>query len=223
MNFSEWLEGLRKINLSELDINNLGGWPPAIKTIAGVLLAVLILALGYNFHIKDMGDELDQATLQEQTLKDQFGSKAFQAANLETYTQQLKDMEISFGAMLRQLPSDTEVPGLLEDITRTGLGSGLEFEEIKLLPEVTQQFYIELPIQITVTGNYHDLGTFVSGVSSLPRIVTLHDFEVKPVVDGNTSLLRMSILAKTYRYNDSDGAKGKGKAATQPQDKGAAK
>ncbi|WAH58390.1 type 4a pilus biogenesis protein PilO [Pseudomonas silvicola] len=219
MNFSEWLEGLKKFNLSELDINNLGGWPPAIKTLAGVLLLILILALGYNFHISDMGDQLEQAQNQEQTLKDQFASKAFQAANLEAYTQQMKEMEISFGAMLRQLPSDTEVPGLLEDITRTGLGSGLEFEEIKLLPEVTQQFYIELPIQITVTGNYHDLGTFVSGVSSLPRIVTLHDFEVKPVVEGNTTLLRMNIVAKTYRYNDSD----KAKAPGQVQDKGAAK
>ncbi len=115
---------------------------------------------------------------------------------------QMKEMEESFGALLRQLPSDTEVPGLLEDITRTGLGSGLEFEEIKLLPEVAQQFYIELPIQISVVGGYHDLATFVSGVSSLPRIVTLHDFEIKPVAPGSTSKLRMSILAKTYRYND---------------------
>ncbi|MGY4491968.1 type 4a pilus biogenesis protein PilO [Pseudomonas sp. TE3610] len=221
MNFSEWLDGLRKINLSELDVNNLGGWPPAIKTLAGVLLMIVILALGYNFHISDLGDELERAQAQEQSLKEQFTTKASLAANLEAYTQQMKDMEISFGAMLRQLPSDTEVPGLLEDITRTGLGSGLEFEEIKLQPEVTQQFYIELPIQITVTGNYHDLGTFVSGVSSLPRIVTLHDFEVKPVVDGNTTLLRMNILAKTYRYHDSD--KDKPKGAGQAQDKGAAK
>ncbi|WP_455925163.1 type 4a pilus biogenesis protein PilO [Pseudomonas putida] len=221
MNFSEWLDGLRKINLSELDVNNLGGWPPAIKTVAGVLLMIVILALGYNFHISDLGDELQRAQTQEQTLKDQFATKAFQASNLEAYTQQMTEMETSFGAMLRQLPSDTEVPGLLEDITRTGLGSGLEFEEIKLLPEVTQQFYIELPIQITVTGNYHDLGTFVSGVSSLPRIVTLHDFEVKPVVDGNTTLLRMNILAKTYRYHDSD--KDKPKGPGQAQDKGAAK
>jgi type IV pilus assembly protein PilO len=94
------------------------------------------------------------------------------------------------------------VPGLLEDITRTGLGSGLEFEEIKLLPEAAQQFYIELPIQITVVGAYHDLATFVSGVASLPRIVTLHDFEIKPLDAANPSRLRMSILAKTYRYND---------------------
>ena len=94
------------------------------------------------------------------------------------------------------------VPYLLEDITRTGLGSGLEFEEIKLLPEVTQQFYIELPIQITVTGAYHDLATFVSGVAGLPRIVTLHDFELAPASKEGGSKLRMSILAKTYRYND---------------------
>jgi type IV pilus assembly protein PilO len=202
VNFSEWLEGLRKIDINELDLNNIGSWPAAVKTIAGVLLLGLILGLGYNFHIKDLDDQLELKRAAETTLKDQFSSKAFQAANLEAYTEQMKEMETSFGAMLRQLPSDTEVPGLLEDITRTGLGSGLEFEEIKLLPEVTQQFYIELPIQITVIGSYHDLAAFVSGVASLPRIVTLHDFEVKPVSENNTSLLRMSILAKTYRYND---------------------
>ena len=114
-------------------------------------------------------------------------------------------MEVSFGALLKQLPSDTEVPGLLEDITRTGLGSGLEFEEIKLLPEVAQQFYIELPIQIKVVGGYHDLATFVSGVASLPRIVTLHDFDLVPAAAGSSSKLRMGILAKTYRYNDKGG------------------
>ncbi|MNJ59949.1 Pilus assembly protein, PilO [compost metagenome] len=112
------------------------------------------------------------------------------------------EMEESFGAMLRQLPSDTEVPGLLEDITRTGLGSGLEFEEIKLMPEVAQQFYIELPIKIGVVGAYHDLATFVSGAASLPRIVTLHDFEIKPLSADSGSKLRMGITAKTYRYND---------------------
>ena len=203
MNVSRWMDSLRKIELSELDLNNIGSWPAAAKVIVGIVLMALILGLGYNFHISDLEMQLDQQTSQEATLKEQFSSKAFQAANLETYTEQMNEMETSFGAMLRQLPSDTEVPGLLEDITRTGLGSGLEFEEIKLLPEVTQQFYIELPIQITVTGSYHDLATFVSGVASLPRIVTLHDFEVKPASpEGGGSQLRMNILAKTYRYND---------------------
>ncbi|WP_397450302.1 type 4a pilus biogenesis protein PilO [Pseudomonas sp. NA-150] len=202
MNPREWLDGLRKIDINDLDLNNLGSWPAAVKTIAGVLVMVLVLALGYNFYLKDLQTQLDLSRATEETLKGQFATKAFQAANLEAYKVQMKEMENSFGALLRQLPGDTEVPGLLEDITRTGLGSGLEFEEIKLLPEVTQQFYIELPIQITVTGAYHDLATFVSGVASLPRIVTLHDFELKPVEAGNTQKLRMSILAKTYRYNE---------------------
>ncbi|WAG78666.1 type 4a pilus biogenesis protein PilO [Metapseudomonas furukawaii] len=202
MSLSESLENLRKIDLADLDLNNLGSWPLAVKVITCILLLVLVLALGYNFHLKDLETQLDLKRAEEATLKQQFATKAFQAANLEAYKDQMKEMETSFGALLRQLPSDTEVPGLLEDITRTGLGSGLEFEEIKLLPEVTQQFYIELPIRISVVGGYHDLATFVSGVSSLPRIVTLHDFEIKPLDQAGGSKLRMSILAKTYRYND---------------------
>ncbi len=202
MSLASSLESLRSVDLSDLDMNNLGSWPAAAKVIAALLLMALMLGGGYYFYLSDMQDSLDQQKAQEETLKQQFSSKAFQAANLEAYKEQMVEMEASFGALLRQLPSDTEVPGLLEDITRTGLGSGLEFEEIKLQPEVTQQFYIELPIQIKVVGGYHDLATFVSGVSSLPRIVTLHDFEIKPESPGSSSKLRMSILAKTYRYND---------------------
>lgn len=202
MNPAGWFEGLRKIDINDLDTNNIGSWPPAIKALAGGLLMVLVLALGYSFYLSDLEDQLALKHEEESTLKEQFATKARMAANLELYTQQMKEMENSFGVLLRQLPSDTEVPGLLEDITRTGLGSGLEFEEIKLLPEVTQQFYIELPIQITVTGAYHDLATFVSGVAGLPRIVTLHDFDLAPVDPESGPKLRMSILAKTYRYND---------------------
>src|SRR5690606_24569900 len=131
MSFSDSLESLRKIDLADLDVNNLGSWPIAVKVITCVLLLIIVLALGYNFHLKDLELELDTKRAEEATLKDQFASKAFQAANLEAYKEQMKEMETSFGALLRQLPSDTEVPGLLEDITRTGLGSGLEFEEIK--------------------------------------------------------------------------------------------
>ncbi len=199
---SEWLASLRNIDFNDLDTSNIGSWPPAVKGLAGALLMILVLALGYNFFVSDMESELETKRTEEATLKEQFSSKAHMAANLELYTQQMKEMENSFGILLRQLPSDTEVPGLLEDITRTGLGSGLEFEEIKLLPEVAQQFYIELPIQITVTGGYHDLATFVSGVAGLPRIVTLHDFELAPANPEGGTKLRMSILAKTYRYND---------------------
>ncbi|QLC73494.1 type 4a pilus biogenesis protein PilO [Pseudomonas sp. LPB0260] len=202
MSLSESLESLRKIDVSDLDFNNVGSWPAAVKFIAGVILFVAVLALGYNFHLQDLQVQLEGQQAQEDVLKQQFATKAFQAANLEAYRAQMEEMEVSFGALLKQLPGDTEVPGLLEDITRTGLGSGLEFEEIKLLPEAAQQFYIELPIQIKVVGAYHDLATFVSGVASLPRIVTLHDFELTPAETDSTSKLRMSILAKTYRYND---------------------
>jgi type IV pilus assembly protein PilO len=206
MSLNDSLESLRQIDLSDLDFNNIGSWPAAVKFIAGVLLLVAVIALGYNFHLKDLQVQLEAKHAEEVSLKEQFASKAFQAANLDEYKEQMQEMEVSFGALLRQLPSDTEVPGLLEDITRTGLGSGLEFEEIKLLPEAAQQFYIELPIQITVVGAYHDLATFVSGVASLPRIVTLHDFDLVAANDDGSSKLRMSILAKTYRYNDKEGA-----------------
>lgn len=202
MSIKSSLEGLRSIDLNDLDMNNVGSWPAAVRFIAGLLLFIIVLGLGYNFHLKDLQAMLEQHQGEEVTLKDQFSIKAFQAANLEAYKEQMEEMEVSFGALLRQLPSDTEVPGLLEDITRTGLGSGLEFEEIKLLPEVAQQFYIELPIQIKVSGSYHDLATFVSGVASLPRIVTLHDFQLAPASDDSSTRLSMQIMAKTYRYND---------------------
>lgn len=202
MSLARSMESLRSVDLSELDMNNLGSWPAAVKVIAAILLMALVLGGGYYFYLSDLQASLEQQRAQEETLKQQFSSKAFQAANLEAYKAQMIEMEASFGALLRQLPSDTEVPGLLEDITHTGLGSGLEFEEIKLQPEVVQQFYIELPIQIKVVGGYHDLATFVSGVASLPRIVTLHDFEIAPANKESSSKLRMSILAKTYRYND---------------------
>ena len=202
MSLSEWFEGLRKIDFNDLDTSNMGAWPPAIKCLVAGLLMLVVLALGYNFSTRDLENQLDLKREEESTLKEQFAGKVRMAANLDLYTQQLKYMQNAFGVLLRQLPGDTEVPGLLEDITRTGLGSGLEFEEIKLLPEVAQPFYIELPIQITVTGGYHDLATFVSGVAGLPRIVTLHDFDLAPVSPQGAPKLRLSILAKTYRYSE---------------------
>lgn len=202
MSFADALNDLKKIDLSELDVNNVGSWPVLVKAIAGILLFLVVLGLGYQFQLKDRQVDLEQRSAEEIALKEQFSSKAFQAANLDAYKTQMVEMEASFAGLLRQLPSDTEVPGLLEDITRTGLNSGLEFEGIKLLPEVTQQFYIELPIQMSVLGRYEDLATFASAVSSLPRIVTLHDFELKPDGANGSSRLRLNILAKTYRYND---------------------
>lgn len=201
MSLASSLKGLQNIDLAELDFNNLGSWPAAVKVVAASLLAAAVLAGAWYLHLSDLQAQLEVQRSEEDSLKQQFSSKAFQAANLEAYKAQMAEMEADFGVLLRQLPSDTEVPGLLEDITRTGLGSGLEFEEIKLQPEIAQQFYIELPIQMKVVGAYHDLATFVSGVASLPRIVTLHDYEIKPL-DKDSSKLSMTILAKTYRYND---------------------
>jgi type IV pilus assembly protein PilO len=202
MSFADALNDLKKLDISELDVNNVGSWPVLVKAIAGILLLLVVLGLGYQFQLKDRQVDLEQRGAEEVALKEQFSNKAFQAANLDAYKAQMVEMEASFAGLLRQLPSDTEVPGLLEDITRTGLNSGLEFEGIKLLPEVTQQFYIELPIQMSVLGRYEDLATFASAVSSLPRIVTLHDFELKADGASGSSRLRLNILAKTYRYND---------------------
>ena len=202
MSPSEWYDGLRKIDIHDLDTRNIGSWSSAVKAAVACLLMVAVLALGYSVSISEREGQLDLKRKEESALKEQFATKMRMAANLEAYTQQMDEMENAFSVLLQQLPSDTEVPGLLEDITRTGLGSGLVFEEIKLLPEVSRPFYIELPIQITVTGGYHDLATFVSGVAGLPRIVTLHDFDLAPVNSELGAKLRMSILAKTYRYND---------------------
>lgn len=206
MSLVDSFKSLGKVDFAELDLNNIGSWPAAVRALACLIVLVVVLALGYFMHLTDLQDSLERTRQEETTLKEQFTVKVRQAANLEEYKEQMQLMEASFEALLRQLPSDTEVPGLLEDITSAGLNSGLEFEEIKLLPEVTQPFYIELPIQVKVLGSYHDLATFVSAVAGMPRIVTLHDFSIKPLAAGNSSKLAMNILVKTYRYND-QGAK----------------
>src|SRR5690606_38998779 len=188
-----------------LDFNNIGSWPGALKVIVAALLFAVLLFLGYQFHLKDLQAQLERTEAQEATLRKEFTDKSFKAANLDAYKEQLIEIEDRFGTLLKQLPSDTEVPGLLEDITQMGLNSGLEFESITLQPEVERQFYIELPIKIVVQGNYHDIATFVSSVAGLPRIVTLHDFDIKPVSEGNPDLRNRNIVAETYRDNESGG------------------
>lgn len=204
MSFAQSMESLKKVDINDLDFNNMGSWPGALKVIVGILLFVVLLFLGYHFHLKDLQANLERTQGEEVKLRNEFAEKSFKAANLEAYKEQLVEIEERFGTLLKQLPSDTEVPGLLEDITQMGLNSGLEFESITLQPEVAQQFYIELPISIVVQGNYHDIATFVSSVAGLPRIVTLHDFDIAPASEGNPDLLKMNILAKTYRYHDAD-------------------
>ena len=205
MSLSESIQKLNELDLSDLgdlDLDNIGAWPLTVRVIACVLTLVVVFFLGYQVHLSGLQSNYDKAVVKENELKEQYRTKAFQASNLEAYQNQMIEMEASFGALVRQLPSDTEVPGLLEDITFTGRGAGLQFESIQLQPEISTEFYIELPISISVKGDYHDLGAFVSGVSSLPRIVTLHDFSITPV--GDRKVLKMDILARTYRYNDKE-------------------
>jgi len=202
VNVSGLTEGLKDFDINDLDFKSAGTWPVAIKIIVWGLVLAVVIFLGYYFHLNDLLAEREVVERQEVELKQTYEAKAFKAANLDVYRKQMAEMEKSFGALVKQLPSDTEVPGLLEDITHTGLGSGLEIDSIKLQPERNAEFYVELPIEIQVRGGYHDLGSFVSGVASLPRIVTLHDFDIKPMEEGG--LLAMTISAKTYRYNDEE-------------------
>jgi len=205
VSFAESLESLKGFDINELDFNNAGSWPGPIKAIVFIIVITLVVGGGYWFLIKDQFAQLDRVASKESDLRQQYETKAYKVANLAAYKLQMLEMEESFGALLKQLPTDTEVPGLLEDITNTGIGSGLEFKSIKLKPEIKKEFYIELPIQIEVTGTYHDISSFVSGVASLPRIVTLHNFAVSP--SKANEVLNMSIEAKTYRYKA--GRKGK--------------
>ncbi len=183
-------------NLS--DIETIGVWPNVVKFVLGMVLFVACLGAGYWFHVKDLQASLVEVQNREDGLRNELETKAILAANLESYRRQLAQMEEDFGSLLAQLPGETEVPGLLEDINETGLGSGVEFDSIQLQPEQTREFYIELPINILVNGTYHDFGAFVSAVASLPRIVTLHDFTIN--AGGNRSALNMQITARTYRY-----------------------
>lgn len=195
MDVNEFVE-----SLNNLDPENIGSWPLAVKILIWVVTACLTGFLVYNFMLSESLMQLDKVAGQEKKLMEDFEGKAFQAANLDAYKAQMVEMETSFGALLRQLPSDTEVPGLLEDITHTGLSAGLEFDSITLGTETKREFYIELPIEIVARGGYHSMGAFVSGVSALPRIVTLHGFDIKTGTSGNE--LTMRITAKTYRYHE---------------------
>ena len=150
--------------------------------------------------MKKQSAKLQRAEKEEVTLKQEFESKQAKAVNLDAYKQQLKDIEESFGAMLRQLPSKTEVEGLLVDISQTGLASGIEFQLFKPEGEKYIDFYAELPIKMKMTGTYHEFGNFVSGVAALPRIVTLHDISITK--DQKSDRLTMEVTAKTYRYLD---------------------
>ena len=203
MALSDSLKSLNEFDLNDISLDNIGTLPVVVKVIMCVILLALVLAGGYYFHVEQLQTNLIGVQNQESTLKQEYERKAFQVANLDAYRRQMAEMEESFGALISQLPSDTEVPGLLEDITNKGLLNGLEISSIDLQPEVSREFYVELPISIVATGSYHDLGAFISGMAGLPRIVTLHDFRISASRDNNAPL-SMNITAKTYRYKDGE-------------------
>lgn len=201
--------------IRDLDPNDPGRWPTPFRLGAlGLIFIIAVVLLAYFLAWKPKKPELDAARAQEQNLLSTLEQKAKKAANLDAYKAQLKEMEQSFGAMLRKLPNQTEVPNLLIDISQQGSGAGLDQKLFQPAPQNSKDFYAELPIKMRLTGSFHAIGNFVSGIAALPRIVTLHDVEITPVdrnARNGTDNLQLDVTAKTYRYLDEEGATG-GKA-----------
>lgn len=188
--------------ISDLNIDNLGDWPLPIKGVLIIVLCALVLGGWYYLDTAEQLDRLSKSEQKEQELRRTFEEKQKKSANLEAYKLQLAEMKESFGAMLRQLPDKTEVAALLVDVSQTGLAVGLEFELFQPIGEVRKEFYAELPIKLKVNGDFHKFGSFVSGLASLPRIVTVHDVTIRPRGKTPKDGLIMEATAKTYRYLD---------------------
>jgi type IV pilus assembly protein PilO len=188
--------------LRRLDPKNIGSWPIVVQVVTLILLLALVIFLGYWFDWRNQLTEINTLRERESTLRTTFIDKKRQAINLPAYQKQLEDIEQAFGALLRQLPNRSEMDALLTDINQAGLGRGLQFELFKpATQETTSEFYAELPINIRVTGSYHELGSFASDIAQLPRIVTLNDIAVAAGKDG---MLTMDAVAKTFRYLDEE-------------------
>ena len=188
-------------DLKALDINDVGRWPLAFR--AAVIFIVFLAVVGGGIWftiIKDKLPALQRAQEDEQTLRVTFENKQRKAANYDAYKAQLAQIEQSFGTMLRQLPGETEIPSLIVDVSQTGLASGLQETIFQPQPEVPRDFYAEKPIKIRLSGGYHEIANFVSGVAALPRIVTLHDINITPEGSDAFDSLSLEVTAKTYRY-----------------------
>lgn len=197
-------------DLNDLDLNNIGEWPIAIKAIAILIGCIGVGVAAYYLDTQAQLDRLNVVRAKELELRQDFEAKQRKAANLNAYRQQLEEMKESFGAMLRQLPDKTEVAALLVDVSQTGLAAGLEFELFQPEGEQSKDFYAELPIAIRVTGHFHEFGRFISGLAALPRIVTIHDVKIANTAgDGGAEGAKLSLQAqvKTYRYLDEAAAK----------------
>lgn len=199
----------------QMDPNDPGDWPliPKIVVLTAILAAVV--AGGWWFNWRDTQDQIEQAQAEELKLKDEWIGKKKQAVNLDAYKQQLDEMRVQFGALLKQLPNKSEMENLIIDINQSGRGRGLQFDLWKPGSESMKEFYAELPIQLSITGSYHDLGRFVADVAKLPRIVTLTDLSLAPGKDAST--LKMDATAMTYRYLDDEEVSKQKRAKTAPK------
>ena len=208
------LDDFRRLNLREA-----GNWPLAPKIVILGLLFLAIVAAGTWFDWKDQYETLENAKKEEAKLREQYAQKKVKAINFELYVQQLKEVEQSFGALVKQLPNRAEIDALLTDINQAGLGRGLVFELFRpAAQERMADFYAELPIGIRITGNYHDMGAFASDVAQLPRIVTLNDMAIA----NNAGVLSLEAVAKTFRYLDEEEL-AKQRAAAKAKEKAAKK
>lgn len=187
--------------LKSLDVNDIGRWPFAFR--AAVIALVFVVVLGvliWYLIVEDRAPQLKRAQQEEQTLKVAFENKQRKAANYDRYKEQLAEIEQSFGTMLRQLPGETEIPSLIVDISQTGLAAGLQEKLFQPQAEIPKDFYAEKPIKIILTGGFHEIANFVSGVAALPRIVTLHNINITPESKDTYDELSLEVTAKIYRY-----------------------
>ena len=191
--------------LQSLDANDVGRWPLAFRIAVIVVVFMLVTGLGiYWFVVKDKAPQLSRAEGVEEELHLTFENKQKKAANYDAYKAQLTQIEQSFGTMLRQLPGETEIPSLIVDISQTGLAAGLQEKLFVPQPEIPKDFYAEKPIKIRLTGGFHEVSKFVSGIAGLPRIVTLHDINITPETKDSFDNLSMEVTAQTYRYIDEE-------------------
>ena len=191
--------------LQSLDANDVGRWPFVFRAaVIGIVFIIVVGAGVYYTIIEDKAPALERVQQEEVTLRQVFENKQRKAANYDAYKAQLAQMEQSFGTMLRQLPGETEIPSLIVDISQTGLAAGLQERLFQPRPEVPKDFYAEKPITISLTGSYHEIANFVSGIAALPRIVTLHNIGITASSPQEYDELTLSVTAKTYRYLEED-------------------
>ena len=192
--------------LKSLDVEDIGRWPFIFRAAVICIFFAAFVGLGIYFLIvEDKHLILQRVEQEELSLRSVFENKQRKAANYDAYKTQLEEMEQSFGTMLRQLPGETEIPSLIVDISQTGLAAGLQEKLFQPQPEIPRDFYAEKPIMISLTGGYHDIANFVSGVAALPRIVTLHDIVITPDDTNTYDSLTLAVTAKTYRYIEEQG------------------